>query len=286
MAVGKEIKNKIGSVQNTQKITSAMQMVAASRMRRTQERMSAGKPYSSRIRAMIGHLANSNPEYRHGYMVEREVKRIGYLVVSSDRGLCGGLNVNVFRTLVNEMAEWKAKNIEIDLGLIGKKAVGFFRSFGGNVVTSVTDISEEPEVEDLIGSLKVMMDSFEEGKIDKLFIISNDFVNTMTQAPTTRQLLPLEPEDDDAYRHRWDYIYEPDAQQLIDGLVKRFIESQVYQAVVENTACEQAAKMVAMKNATENAEKLVDELSLIYNNARQAAITQEISEIVGGAAAV
>jgi len=286
MAVGKEIKNKIGSVQNTQKITSAMQMVAASRMRRTQERMSAGKPYSNRIRAMIGHLANSNPEYRHAYMVEREVKRIGYLVVSSDRGLCGGLNVNVFRTLVNEMADWKTKNVEIDLGLIGKKAVGFFRSFGGNVITTVTDISEEPELEELVGSLKVMMDAFEEGKIDKLFIISNDFVNTMTQAPTTRQLLPLEPEDDDAYRHRWDYIYEPDARQLIDGLVKRFVESQVYQAVVENTACEQAAKMVAMKNATENAEKLVDELSLIYNNARQAAITQEISEIVGGAAAV
>jgi len=286
MAVGKEIKNKIGSVQNTQKITSAMQMVAASRMRRTQERMSAGKPYSNRIRSMIGHLANSNPEYRHAYMVEREVKRIGYLVVSSDRGLCGGLNVNVFRTLVNDMAEWKSKNVEIDLGLIGKKAVGFFRSFGGNVITTVTDISEEPELEELIGSLKVMMDAFEEGKIDKLFIISNDFVNTMTQAPTTRQLLPLEPEDDDAYRHRWDYIYEPDARQLIDGLVKRFVESQVYQAVVENTACEQAAKMVAMKNATENAEKLVDELSLIYNNARQAAITQEISEIVGGAAAV
>ena len=286
MAVGKEIKNKIGSVQNTQKITSAMQMVAASRMRRTQERMSAGKPYSNRIRSMIGHLANSNPEYRHAYMVEREVKRIGYLVVSSDRGLCGGLNVNVFRTLVNDMAEWKSKNVEIDLGLIGKKAVGFFRSFGGNVITTVTDISEEPELEELIGSLKVMMDAFEEGKIDKLFIISNDFVNTMTQAPTTRQLLPLEPEDDDAYRHRWDYIYEPDARQLIDGLVKRFVESQVYQAVVENTACEQAAKMVAMKNATENAEKLVDELSLIYNNARQAAITQEICEIVGGAAAV
>jgi len=286
MAVGKEIKNKIGSVQNTQKITSAMQMVAASRMRRTQEAMSAGKPYSNRIRAMIGHLANSNPEYRHAYMVERDVKRIGYLVVSSDRGLCGGLNVNVFRTLVKDMAEWEAKNVEIDLGLIGKKAIGFFRSFGGNVVTSVTDISEEPEIEDLIGSLKVMMDAFEEGTIDKLYIISNDFVNTMTQAPTVRQLLPLEPEDDDSYRHRWDYIYEPDARQLIDGLVKRFIESQVYQAVVENTACEQAAKMIAMKNATENAEKLVDELSLIYNNARQAAITQEISEIVGGAAAV
>lgn len=286
MAVGKEIKNKIGSVQNTQKITSAMQMVAASRMRRTQERMSAGKPYSNRIRQMIGHLANSNPEYRHAFMSEREVKRIGYLVVSSDRGLCGGLNVNVFRVLTKEMAEWNAKGVEIDLGLIGKKAVGFFRSFGGNVVTTVTDLSEEVEVEDLIGSLKVMMDAFEEGTIDKLFIISNDFVNTMTQAPTTRQLLPLEPEDDDAYRHRWDYIYEPDARQLIDGLVKRFVESQVYQAVVENSACEQAAKMVAMKNATENAEKLVDELSLIYNNARQAAITQEISEIVGGAAAV
>ena len=286
MAGGKEIKAKIGSVQNTQKITSAMQMVAASRMRRTQQRMSEGKPYSNRIRGMIGHLANSNPEYRHAYMDEREVKRIGYLVVSSDRGLCGGLNVNVFRALVKEMAIWNEKKIEIDLGLIGKKAVGFFRSYGGNVVTSVTDISEDAEVEDLIGSLKVMMDSFEEGKIDKLFIISNDFVNTMTQAPTIRQLLPLEPEDDDAYRHRWDYIYEPDARQLIDGLVKRFIESQVYQAVVENTACEQAAKMVAMKNATDNAEKMVDELSLIYNNARQAAITQEISEIVGGAAAV
>ncbi len=286
MAVGKEIKNKIGSVQNTQKITSAMQMVAASRMRRTQERMSAGKPYSKRIRAMIGHLANSNPEYRHAYMVERDVKRIGYLVVSSDRGLCGGLNVNVFRALTKQMAAWDAKNVEIDLGLIGKKAVGFFRSLGGNVVTTVTDIAEDVEVEDLIGSLKVMMDAFEQGRIDKLFIISNDFVNTMTQTPTIRQLLPLEPENDDAYRHRWDYIYEPDARQLIDGLVKRFIESQVYQAVVENAACEQAAKMVAMKNATENAEKLVEELSLIYNNARQAAITQEISEIVGGAAAV
>ncbi len=286
MAGGKEIKTKIGSVQNTQKITSAMQMVAASRMRRTQQRMSEGKPYSNRIRSMIGHLANSNPEYRHAYMAERDVKRIGYLVVSSDRGLCGGLNVNVFRKLVNEMTAWNEKKVEIDLGLIGKKAVGFFRSYGGNVVTSVTDIAEDAEVEDLIGSLKVMMDSFEDGKIDRLFIISNDFVNTMTQEPTIRQLLPLEPEDDDAYQHRWDYIYEPDARQLIDGLVKRFIESQVYQAVVENTACEQAAKMVAMKNATDNAEKMVDELSLIYNNARQAAITQEISEIVGGAAAV
>ncbi|MEM7218363.1 MAG: F0F1 ATP synthase subunit gamma [Pseudomonadota bacterium] len=286
MAVGKEIKTKIGSVQNTQKITSAMQMVAASKMRRTQERMREGKPYAARIRAMIGHLANSNPEYKHAYMAERDVKRIGYLVVSSDKGLCGGLNVNLFRQLVREMGTWEGKGVEIDLGLIGKKAVSFFRSFGGNVVTTVVDVGETPSVEDLIGSLKVMLDAFEEGRIDKLFIISNDFVNTMTQAPEIRQLLPLEPEDDDSYQHRWDYIYEPDARQLIEGLVTRFVESQVYQAVVENGACEQAAKMIAMKNATENAEKLVEELTLIYNNARQAAITQEISEIVGGAAAV
>ncbi len=286
MAVGKEIKTKIGSVQNTQKITSAMQMVAASRMRRTQERMRASKPYSNRIRAMIGHLANANPEYRHVFMVEREVKRVGYVVVSSDRGLCGGLNVNLFRKLVKDMAKHDAAGVEVDLGLIGKKAAGFFRSLGGKVVTAVTDIGEEPTMEDLIGSLKVMLDAFEEGKIDRLFIISNDFVNTMTQDPTIRQLLPLEPETDDSYTHRWDYIYEPDARQLVEGLVKRFVESQVYQAVVENGACEQAAKMVAMKSATENAEKLVDELTLIYNNARQAAITQEISEIVAGAAAV
>jgi F-type H+-transporting ATPase subunit gamma len=286
MAVGKEIKTKIGSVQNTQKITSAMQMVAASRMRRTQERMRESKPYANRIRAMIGHLANAAPEYRHVFMAEREIKRVGYVVVSSDRGLCGGLNVNLFRKLVKDMAEHNAAGVEVDLGLIGKKAAGFFRSFGGNVVAAVTDIGEEPTMEDLIGSLKVMLDAFEEGRIDRLFIISNDFVNTMTQDPTIRQLLPLEPETDDSYAHRWDYIYEPDARQLIEGLVKRFIESQVYQAVVENGACEQAAKMVAMKSATENAEKLVDELTLIYNNARQAGISQEISEIVAGAAAV
>ena len=286
MAAGKEIKTKIGSVKNTQKITSAQQMVAASKMRRTQERMRHGKPYSDKIRAMIGHLANSNPEYRHSYMREREVKRIGYIVVSSDRGLCGGLNVNLFRTLVKDMAQWDAKGVEVDLGLIGKKAASFFRSLGGNIITVATDVGEEPEIESLIGSLKVMLDAFEEGTIDKLFIISNDFVTTMTQQPTIRQLLPLEPESDDSYKHRWDYIYEPDARQLIEGLITRFIESQVYQAVVENGACEQAAKMVAMKNATENAEKLVDELTLIYNNARQAAITQEISEIVAGAAAV
>jgi F-type H+-transporting ATPase subunit gamma len=286
MAVGKEVKNKIGSVENTKKITSAMQMVAASKMRRTQDRMREGRPYSEKIRQVIGHLANSNPEYRHTFMVEREIKRIGFLVVSSDKGLCGGLNVNLFRTLLKDIVQWQAKGVEVDLGLIGNKAETFFRSIGGDVVATIRDVGENPVLADLIGGIKVMLDAYEEQKIDRLFIISNDFVNTMTQAAVTRQLLPLDPEKNEDFDHRWDYLYEPDARELIDGLVTRFIESQVYQAVVENTACEQAAKMIAMKNATENAEKLIDELTLIYNNARQAAITQEIAEIVGGAAAV
>ena len=286
MAVGREIKKKIRSVQNTQKITSAMQMVAASKMRRTQERMRQGKPYAEKIRLVIGHLANSNPEYRHTYMEPREVKRVGYVVVSSDKGLCGGLNVNLFRALVRDMAELHNQGVESDLGVIGNKASRFFRSIGGNVLAELTDIGEAPTLSSLIGGIRVMLDAYEAGQIDRLFIISNEFVNTMTQSPVTRQLLPLEPEQDDSYQHRWDYIYEPDARQLIEGLVTRFIESQVYQAVIENGACEQAAKMIAMKNATENAEKLIEELTLIYNNARQAAITQEIAEIVGGAAAV
>lgn len=287
MAVGKEIKNKIGSVENTMKITSAMQMVAASKMRRTQDRMREGRPYAEKIRQVIGHLANSNPEYRHTFMEEREqIKRIGYLVVSSDKGLCGGLNVNLFRELLKDIVEWQDKGVEVELGLIGNKAEAFFRSVGGNVRATISNVGEQPALADLIGGIKVMLDAFAGGDIDRLYIISNDFVNTMTQQPTIRQLLPLDPEESDDYGHRWDYIYEPDARTLIEGLVTRFIESQVYQAVIENTACEQAAKMVAMKNATENAEKLIDELTLIYNNARQAAITQEIAEIVGGAAAV
>lgn len=286
MAVGKEIKNKIGSVENTQKITSAMQMVAASKMRRTQERMREGKPYSEKIRSVIGHLANSNPEYRHTYMVPRDVKRVGYLVISTDKGLCGGLNINLFRTLMKEMAEWHAKGVESDLGLVGNKAAAFFRSVGGNITAALNNIGESPALADLIGGIKVMLDAYEEGHIDRLFIVSNEFVNTMTQQPTVRQLLPLDAADDDTGGRRWDYIYEPDARQLIEGLVTRFVESQVYQAVIENGACEQAAKMIAMKSATENAETLLDELRLIYNNARQAAITQEIAEIVGGAAAV
>ena len=286
MAIGKEIKNKIGTVANTQKITSAMQMVAASKMRRTQDKMAHGKPYSERVRGVIGHLAHANPEYKHIYMQTREVKRIGYIVVSTDRGLCGGLNVNLFRTVVKDMAQWHTKGIEADMGLIGNKAGPFFRAIGGNVRAVMTDVGESPALADLIGGIKVMLDAYEAGEIDRLYLASNEFVNTMTQAPTIRQLLPLDPEEGDSYQHRWDYIYEPDARQLIEGLVMRFVESQVYQAVIENGACEQAAKMIAMKNATDNAGKLIDELQLIYNNARQAAITQEIAEIVGGAAAV
>ena len=247
--------------------------------------MSQGKPYSERIRGVIGHLANSHPEYKHIYMEEREVKRIGYIIVSTDRGLCGGLNVNLFRAVVKDMGEWHGKGIEADLGLVGNKAGPFFRSVGGNIRAVMNDVGETPALEELIGGIKVMLDAYEAGEIDRLFLASNEFVNTMTQQPTIRQVLPLNPQDDASYQHRWDYIYEPDARQLIEGLVMRFIESQVYQAVIENGACEQAAKMIAMKNATENAEKLIDELQLIYNNARQAAITQEIAEIVGGAAA-
>ena len=286
MAVGREILKKIGSVENTQKITSAMQLVAASKMRRTQERMNEGRPYTTHIRQVIGHLANSNPEYRPVYMSAREVRRIGYIVVSTDKGLCGGLNSNLFRELVRSMAEWNGKGIEIDLLLIGNKAAAFFRALGGNVVAAINEVGEQPVLEDLIGGIKVMLDAFADGRIDQLDIISNDFVNTMTQRPTIRQLLPLDAADDAAMKHRWDYLYEPEARELIEGLVTRFIEAQVYQAVVENTACEQAAKMIAMKAATENATELIGELTLIYNNARQAAITQEIAEIVGGAAAV
>lgn len=282
----KEIRTKIGSVKNTRKITKAMEMVAASKMRRTQAKMREGRPYSDRMRQVIGHLAHSGPEYRHIYMEEREIRRVGYLVVSSDKGLCGGLNVNLFRALVKDMAKWNEQNVEIDLGLIGNKAQAFFRSFGGNVVAAISNIGEDPGVADLIGGIKVMLDAFEEGRVDRVYIIYNVFVNTMTQRPTVRQLLPLEPEDSEELKHRWDYIYEPDAKELIEGLMARFVESQVYQAVVENTACEQAAKMVAMKAATENAGELIDELQLLYNNARQASITRELSEIVAGAAAL
>lgn len=287
MAVGKEVRTKITSVKNTQKITSAMEMVAASKMRRTQDRMARTRPYAERIRQVIGHLAHSTPEYTHEFMLDRPVKRVGYIVVSTDKGLCGGLNVNLFRKLFREFRERQASGVEVDLALIGNKAGAFFRAVGGNIVAALNNVGEEPTVEDLIGGIKIMLDAYAEGRIDRLYVACNTFVNTMTQQPTIRQLLPLPAEDGEATQHHaWDYLYEPDAKPLIDGLMVRFLESQVYQAVVENHACEQAAKMIAMKNATENAGKLIDELQLLYNNARQAAITQEIAEIVGGAAAV
>ena len=286
MAAGREIKKKIGSVQNTQKVTSAMQMVAASKMRRTQDRMQEARPYAVRIRSVIGHLADSTPEYTHTFMQEREVKSIGYIVVSTDKGQCGGLNANLFRTLIREMSQWRTQNVEAVLALIGNKAASFFRSVGGNVAAAVNGLGETPRVEDLIGGIRVMLDKFEEGEIDRLDLISNEFVNSMTQRPKMEQLLPLEAAPDEALQHRWDYIYEGDTKELINGLVQRYIESQVYRAVIENTACEQSARMVAMKNATDNAEEMIDELTLLYNNARQASITQEIAEIVGGAAAL
>jgi len=286
MAAGKEIRTKISSIQSTQKITSAMEMVAASKMRKAQDRMQLGKPYALRIRSVVGHVANAVPEYKHVYMLQRDPKKVGFIVVSTDRGLCGGLNINLFKTSIKAIKQWTGTGAKIDICTVGGKAANFFNSFGGNVVASVRDIGDEPSLESLIGGVKTMLDGFEAGKLDKLFLVRNEFVNTMTQNPRIEQLLPLEPEDNDEYKSHWDYIYEPDNHDVLNELMSRYIESQVYQAVVENGACEQAARMLAMKNATENAGELIDDLQLVYNKARQAAITQELSEIVSGAAAI
>ena len=286
MAAGKEIRNQIGSIKNTQKITSAMEMVAASKMRKAQDQMELGKPYARNIRSVVSHLANSTPEYQHIYMKEREVKRVGYIVISTDRGLCGGLNINLFKSMINSMKERADAGAEIDICAVGSKGAAFFNNYGGNVVAAIRGIGDKPAVEDVVGGVKVMLDGFADGKIDKLFLVTNEFVNTMTQKPIIEQLLPLQAAEDKDMKHHWDYIYEPDARDLLDGLLARYIESQVYQAVVENNACEQAARMIAMKSATDNAGELIDELQLVYNKARQAAITQELSEIVGGAAAL
>ncbi|MEQ3620877.1 MAG: F0F1 ATP synthase subunit gamma [Marinobacter sp.] len=287
MAVGKEIRNQISSIKSTQKITSAMEMVAASKMRKAQERMKATRPYAEKMRQVIGHIAKANVQYKHPFMVEREVKRVGYVVVSTDRGLCGGLNINLFKALVRDMRAWKEKGVEADLCAIGQKGASFFRSYGGNVVAALTHLGDSPSSEKLIGNVKVMLDAFSEGKIDRLYLVSNEFENTMTQTPQVEQILPLPPgEDEEEIKNQWDYLYEPDARQILDGLLPRYIESQVYQGVVENLACEQAARMIAMKSATDNAGGIIDELQLAYNKARQAAITQEISEIVSGAASV
>lgn len=286
MAVGKEIRNQISSIKSTQKITSAMEMVAASKMRKAQDRMNLGKPYSEKIRSVVSHLANANPEYNHLYLQERDVKRVGYIVISSDRGLCGGLNANLFKKTVKDMKSWHEKGAEIDICSVGQKSIGFFKSYGGNVVAALSHLGDQPSAHELIGSVKVMLDAYDEGRIDRLYVVYNQFVNTMTQEPQVLQLLPLQPTDESELKHHWDYIYEPEAKELLDGLLTRYIESQVYQGVVENIACEQASRMIAMKSATDNAGDIINELQLVYNKARQAAITQEISEIVSGAAAV
>jgi F-type H+-transporting ATPase subunit gamma len=286
MAGGKEIRGKISSINNTRKITSAMEMVSASKMRKSQERMALGKPYATHIRNVIGHVANANPEYRHVYFTTREVKRVAYIVVSSDRGLCGGLNINAFKTAVKEIAGWRKQDVAVEFCAIGAKAATFFNSYGGKVVASIRGMGDAPEMSQVIGAVKVMLDKFTAGEIDRLYLVNNTFVNTMTQKPVVAQLLPLQPSDDKSLKHHWDYIYEPKPESLLDGLLNRFIETQVYQGVVENIACEQAARMLAMKNATDNAGELIEKLGLIYNKARQASITQELSEIVSGAAAV
>ena len=286
MANEKEIRTKIGSVKNTQKITKAMEMVAASKMRRTQETMKKSLPYADKIRGVIGHIFKANPDYKHPFLVERKVTSAGYIVVSSDKGLCGGLNVNMFRPFVAHLKEQKNNNIKTNLCLVGAKGVQFFRSIDVNVIAATTNLGEEPLVEDLVGAIKTMLDEYTEGKIDQLFIVHNNFINTMSQKPEIKTLLPIDPSDKDDLQEHWDYIYEPDSRDLLDYILMRYIEAQVYRAVVENVACEMAAKMVAMKSATDNAGKLIDELELDYNKARQASITQEISEIVGGAAAV
>lgn len=286
MAGAKEIRTQIASIKSTQKITSAMEMVAASKMRKAQERMQLGKPYAQRIRAVVSHIAQANPEYKHQYMIDRDVKRVGFIIVSSDRGLAGGLNINLFKAAIRSMKEWADQGVPTDLCLIGAKSSAFFKSVGGNIVAAVRDIGEKPALADLIGTVKVMLDAFSDGKIDRLYLVGNEFINTMTQKPTVQQLLPLPIQADEKLKHHWDYIYEPDAEELLNGLLTRYIESQVYQAVVENGAAEQAARMVAMKSATDNAGDLIGGLQLAYNKARQAAITQELAEIVGGAAAV
>ncbi len=286
MAGAKEIRTQIASIKNTQKITRAMEMVAASKMRKAQDRMKSTRPYADKMRNVIGHLYHAHPEYRHSFMKDREVKRVGYIVVSSDRGLCGGLNNNLFRKMLKELHAHHEAGVEIDFCTIGTKALGFFRRFGGKVLGQITHLGDAPRFEDLIGTVKAMLDAFEAGEIDRVYLCSNLFINTMTQQPTVEQIVPITGEMDEQLKHHWDYIYEPGSKEVLDGLLNRYIEALVYQGVVENGACEQSARMVAMKSASDNAGDLIDELQLIYNKARQAAITQEISEIVSGASAV
>jgi F-type H+-transporting ATPase subunit gamma len=282
----KEIRSKIASVKSTQKITKAMQMVATSKMRRAQERMKLARPYAARMLEVIGHLTEANPDYRHPFLVTREPKAIGIIVISSDRGLAGALNANVFKQTLLLAREWQKKDVPVKLCLLGTKALTFFRRLSLPILANVTHLGDRPHIKDLIGTVKVMLDAYRAAEVDRVFLVNAQFVNTMTQKPVTQQLLPIEAIDTEGLQDHWDYIYEPDAAAILDGLLMRYIESQVYRAAVENVASEMAARMVAMKAASDNAGKLISELQLIYNKARQAAITKELSEIVGGAAAV
>lgn len=287
MSAAREIRTKIASIKSTQKITRAMELVAASKMRKAQIRMSVSRPYAQRIRQVIAHVASSHSEYQHPYLQKREtIKRVGFIIVSTDRGLCGSLNIALFKTTLLAMEEWRKKNVGIDLCLIGHKAINFFRRIGGNILAQAEHLGDAPAVTDTVGIVKVMLDAYTKGDLDALYIVHNEFITTMSQKPRVLQLLPIEVPKEERRPGYWDYIYEPDAKALLNLLLTRYIETQVYQSVVENIACEQAARMVAMKNATENANELIDELALIYNKARQAAITREIAEIVAGAAAV
>ena len=287
MAGGKEIRTKIKSIQNTQKITKAMEMVAASKMRRAQERMHQARPYAQKMRNVIAHVSQANLEYKHSFTLERPVKRVGFIIVSSDRGLCGGLNINLFRDVVNALSEWQSQSAEIDLTTIGSKGFQFFNRVGANIVSEATRLGDTPHLDDLIGPVKVMLDAYTDSRIDRLYLVHNHFQSTMSQTPQVEQLLPIHAEQpEETLSHHWDYLYEPDAKDVVDALMTRYIESLVYQGVVENIACEMAARMVAMQSASDNAGNLIDALQLVYNKARQASITQEISEIVGGAAAV
>lgn len=286
MAGAKEIKSKIGSINNTRKITSAMEKVAVSKMRRAQERVAQSRPYAEGMRKVIGNIANGTLEYRHPFLTERPVKNVGYIVISTDRGLCGGLNTNEFKRVMIDLRAWKEKGVNAEFAVIGNKATAFFKRFGGKVVAQQVGSGDTPRLADVIGTVRVMLNEYSEGKIDRLFLVYNNFVNTMKQEPVIEQLLPLPKAELSARSHSWDYIYEPDPKAILEKLLDRYVESQVYQGVVENAASEQAARMVAMKAATDNAGNLMDDLKLVYNKARQAAITQELSEIVAGAAAV
>jgi len=286
MAGAKEIRTKIKSVKNTQKITRAMEKVAMSKMRRAQERMLAARPYAEAIRRTMGHLANAQPEYRHQYMVDRPVKRVAYLIISTDRGLAGGINVNTFRASIRSIKEWKDKGVDADLAIVGNKGISFFKRVGGKVLATASGLGDKPTLDSVFGTIKVVTDAFRNGEVDRVYVVYANFVNTMTQRPTVQQLLPIEATPATGLLKSWDYIYEPGATELLDSVLQRYIESQVYQAVIENTASEQSARMVAMKAATDNAGKIIQGLQLAYNKARQASITKELAEIVGGAAAV